>query len=241
MKSRRAASALTVAVVVASGCQIPRFDGPQIQEPPPGFLLQPDTYAQRRTFPDVDVTSHTAWVHTDVSGVSLIYVDEHPVSFALEDVIQAREQAMAAASDPDEIFADIEALTIDGREAWGWYQRVESPRRGLVEVTYTAVVPYDEVSYALQFTSGEPVWKRGAPAAIRDVIGSFAIGRTKYNIPLIVVALGGLLFVGTTLRSRSKARRDRLRSINLVTIKRDEETDVTAGDTRGVSGGSPDT
>lgn len=226
MRSRRSYAALATLLIVSAGCEVPRFEGPQIQQPPPGFTLQPESYPQRRTFPDEEVTFHSAWVHTDVSGVSLIYVDEHPVVFDVDDVVAAQEGARAAEMDPDATFGDVEAIRVDGHDAFGWLERIESPRRGLVEVTYRAVVPYDSVSYAIEFTSGEPSLKLAAPDTLRAVISSFGIGRTTYNLPLIVIVFGALLLFVSILRSRSKERADRLRSINLVTIKKDEEKEA---------------
>lgn len=92
-------------------------------------------------FPDVELAFHTAWVHTDLSGVSLIYVNGHRGSFTRDDVMAALEEAVAAATDPDITFSPVERLTIDGRAAWGWSERVESTTRGLDAVAYRAVIP----------------------------------------------------------------------------------------------------
>lgn len=229
----------------ATACQIPRFEGPEIQSPPANFQRQPDSHPQRRVFPDTEVTFHTAWVHTDLGGVSIIYVDEHPRLMGMEDILAAHDGAQAAEMDPDATYGEPEALTIDGQDAWGWYRRVESPRRGLEEVTYTAVVPYDSVTYALHFTSGEPSLKRAAPDTLRAVLSSFGIGRTTYNVPLIAIVVGAGLLLVSVLRARSKERSDRLRSINLVTIKKDEEDAGPGGPSTpgsqagGASPGSP--
>lgn len=223
----RAESWLLLAVVAATGCDVPRFPGPEIQDPPPNFTRQPETSPPRRTFPDRDVSFHTAWVHTDLGGVSVIYIDGHPGVLGVEDVMAARDGAMAAEPDEDAVFGEVEALRVDGRDAWGWYERIESPRRGLVEVTYKAVIPYDSVTYAVEFVSGEPSLKRASPDTLREVVSTFAIGRTTYDIPVILVVLGGIVFVVSVLRSRSREKADRLRSINLVTVRK-EGHDETA-------------
>lgn len=239
MTIRRSRGWLLLAFVLLAGCDIPRFPGPQIQEPPPNFTRQPETSPTRRTFPDRDVSFHTAWVHTDLGGVSVIYIDGHPGVLGVEDVLAARDGAMAAEPDEDAVFGEVEALTVDGREAWGWYERIESSRRGLVEVTYRAVIPYDSVTYAIEFVSGEPTLKRASPDTLRDVISTFAIGRTTYDIPVILVVLGGIVFVASVLRSRSKQKVDRLRSINLVTIRK-EEDDETGPEPEEASDRPPD-
>lgn len=223
MRRRRTRFTLAVLVVAILGCDVPRFQGPEIQEPPAGFLRQRDTPATRDLFPEHEATFHTAWVHTDLGGVSVIAIDEYPTAFTLDEIVTAREAAEAGERDPDAIFEDLEAIRIDDRDGWGWYERIESDRRGREEVAYTAVVPYDSVSYAIEFVSGEPSLKRAAPDTLREVIGTFGIGRTTYNIPLIAIVLGVMLLLVSILRARSRERADRLRSINLVTIKKDQE------------------
>lgn len=223
MLRRLPAAVLTLSLVALTGCEIPRFEGAQIQSPPLGFLLQPENYQQHRMFPEKDATFHTSWVHTDVGGVSVIYLDGHAGEITLEEIMASRDMYMAAAIDPDRQFGDLEPLSIDGRSAWGWAERIYSTNRGLVEVTYRAVVPYDTISYAIAFVSSEPVWKSAAPDTLKAVISTFAIGETEWNLPLIAIAFGAVLFVGAQFRSRRQAKADRLRSINLVTVEQKQE------------------
>lgn len=236
MRSHRVATALAVAVLSTTACQLPRFEGPEIQSPPANFQRQSDNYPPRRVFPEQPVSLHSGWVHTDIAGVSVIYIDGHPGVLGMEEILAAREEAIAAETDPDAVYRNVEAITVDGRDAWGWYRTVESPRRGLEQVTYTAVVPYDTVTYALQFTSSEPSLKRAAPDTLRAVLSSFGIGRTTYNVPLIAVVFGGLLLFVSVVRAKRKERADRFRSINLVTVKKD---DPDEGD-EGVAAADPD-
>ncbi len=215
--------ALATLTGTLTACQLPRFEGAEIQSPPANFQRQADNFPQRRVFPDLSVSHHAGWVHTDMDGVSIIYIDGHPGTLTMEAIMVAREEAQAAESDPDAVYGSLETLTIDGRRAWGWYRTIQSPSRGLEEVTYTAVVPYDTISYALQFTSTEATLKRASPDTLRAIVTSFAIGRTTYNVPLIALLLGAMLFATATFRTKRKEREARLRSINLVTIKKDEE------------------
>lgn len=223
MRSRVSLTALAAFLAVLAGCRVPRFEGPQVQQPPAGFTLLEESDPAPGTFPDHEVGFHTSWVRTDVSGVSVISVHEHPAVFELDDVVAARERVGTAATDPDAVFGDLEAIRVDGRDAWGWYERVESPRRGLVRVVYRAVVPYDSVSYVIEFSSGEPSLKRAAPDTLRAVISTFGIGRTTYDMPLIAIVFGALLLFVSVLRARSKERADRLHAIKLVTVEKKEE------------------
>lgn len=223
--SRRRSLLLSLGVAGSlAACNVPNFEGPQIQEPPQGFLLVPDSYQQRRLFPQHELVFHAAWVES-VDDFSTIYIDGHAGSLGLEDVVAARDASRAAATDPDVRFGEVEPLRVDGREAWGWEERVETPTRGLVWVAYRAIVPYDSVTYAIEFFSGEPAIKRAAPDTLKAVISTFGIGETTYNLPLIAVLVGLALFVVSFVRSKAQARAARLRGIQLVKLPKKKPED----------------
>jgi len=164
-----------------------------------------------------------------MGGVSVIYVNGHPGALTVDDVVTAQEGVRSNTVDPDTKFGAIEALTIDGRDAWGWEERVESTRRGLVDVAYRAVIPYDTITFAIEFVSGEPKWKAVSPDSLRTIVSSFAIGKTTWNLPLIGMLMGVVLLAGSLLRTRARERDQRLRSINLVTFKKEEDDDSEGG------------
>jgi hypothetical protein len=215
----------SVAWLGTAGCTVPNFQGPQIQNPPRTFLLTPDSYQQRRMFPEREVTSHSAWISTAAGPYSGIYVNGHPGVIGLEDALTAWEAARAAPEHPDVSFTELQPLMIDGREAWGWEERMETAARGLEWVRYRAVVSYDSASFAIDFYAGDPLIKSAAPDTLRAVIASFAVGRTRLNLPLIAIIGGVILLVANLIHTRRKEREARLRSINLVTIKKKEEED----------------
>lgn len=230
---------LLVGVAGLGGCKVPNFDGPQIQSPPRGFLLQPDSYLGRRMFPQREVVFHNAWVES-VADFSTIFINGHPGVLTLEDVLAAQDSVRFYTTDPDVAFGGVEPLRIDGRDAWGWAERVESPSRGLESVTYRAVVPYDTITYAIEFYSGEPGLKSAAPDTLRAIVSSFAVGRIEWNLLLIAIMLGLVLLGGKTLWSRAQARAARLQSINLVTFKKeDEEEGASAEDEASVHATGP--
>jgi hypothetical protein len=219
---RLLAAGLASTLLLASACDMPRFEGPQIQNPPVNFLLQAESYQQRRLFPERNLAFHTAWVHMDIGGVSAIYVNGFAGAMTLDDVLSGAEGIRTAEPDPDAVFGEVEALTIDGREAFGWSERIASTRRGLVDVRYRAVIPYDSITYVVAFVSDEPSLKRVAPDSLRVVVASFAVGATTWNLPLIVILLGGALLLFSMVQRRQQERRLRHRSINLVQFKKDE-------------------
>src|SRR5688572_10230822 len=213
----RAATLVAACGLTLAGCDVPTFEGPQLQVVPQGFLLVPESYPVLSLMPGREPVFHAAWVWSGVD-LSTIYIDGYPAVLGYEDALAAREEARRNALDPDTRVGDVEPLRIDGRGAWGWEERVETPRRGLVWVAYRALVPYDSVTYVIDFASGNPTFKRAAPDTLRAVISTFGIGRTTYNIPLIAIGGGLVLFALGALRTKRQQRAARLQSINLVKI-----------------------
>lgn len=225
----RLAGLVSLVVAVLAGCDMPNFEGPQIQSPPRGFLLVRSSPLQRRMFQDQEVVFETTWVES-IADFSTIHVNGHLGVLDLEDVMAAQEVAKRFADDPDLVFGEVEPLEVDGRDAWGWAERVETPTRGLVSVAYRAAVPYDTITYAIEFYSGEPGLKRAAPDTLKAIISTFAIGETTINWPLVALLVGALLFVASGLRSRARAKATRLQSIKLVKVKKPAEEEAVHGE-----------
>ena len=206
-----------------TGCEVPNFEGAQIQNPPRRFMLQNDSYQQRRMFPERDVSRHIAWIEASDGPYSGIYINAHPGALTMDDVLLAREAAGATAENPETTFDEVERMTIDGRPAWGWAERLETPELGLDWVAYRTVVSFDTVPYAIEFYSGDPGIKRAAPDTLKTVLASFAIGETTWSLPLVAPLAGIMLFAVSVLRSGTREKAARLQGINLVTIPRKKE------------------
>jgi hypothetical protein len=204
-------------VLALISCDMPTFEGPQLQAPPQGFLMVQGSYPTRQLVSGHTPVFRRAWVESGVDA-SAIFIDGYPAVLGYEDALAARDSSRRYAHDAETSFGDVEPIRVDGRDGWGWHERVETPTRGLVWVAYRALIPYDSITYAIEFSSGSPKYKVGAPEALKTVISTFGIGRTTYNVPLIALLVGGLLFVIAFLRSKAQARAQRLRSINLVKI-----------------------
>lgn len=212
--------ALGVLLLVGlAACDVPNFQGPQLQEPPRGFVLQPDSRAPRSMFQHLPEVHHDAWVQSQ-PPYSTIRINGHPGVLGLQDVMAAQDSARAHKSDADITFGAIEPLSIDGREAWGWEERIETQRRGVPWVAYRAMVPYDTISYAIEIDTEDPLLKVAAPESLRAIVLTFGVGETVYNWPLIALGAGLLLLTIHMLRQRSEARAARLRSINLVKVEK---------------------
>ena len=233
------ATAALILTVALSACDPPRFEGPEIQSPPPAFYLQPEAYQARRMFPNLEIVHHGAWVETSSGLFSGIYINGHAGVLTEDDAYAAQDSARAVA-DRDITFGGVEVLTIDGRRAWGWAERLETPQLGIDWVAYRAVIPYDKITYAVEFYGNEPGLKRAAPDTLRTIVASFAVGKTVWDWPLILALMGATVLAVSVARSRARARAMRLQSISLRKISKEEDKEGEAaagGDGPGQAGG----
>ena len=78
-------------VLLASGCDMPRFQGPQIQAPPNGFLKKSDVGQDRRMFPNRSSIYFDGWVEAQWGEFSGIYINGHAGTTTQRDVVEARD------------------------------------------------------------------------------------------------------------------------------------------------------
>ena len=205
-----------------AACEAPAFEGPQLQIPPEGFLLKPETRAQRTMFAQRSEVHHDAWIQA-LPPYSTIDINGYPGTLTIDDVIDAQEYARAHAEHPQMVFGGIEPLTIDGRPALAWEERLGSSVRGVPWVAYRIMIPYDTISYTIDLATEDPVLVAGAPGTLREIASTFAVGETVYNWPLITVGAILLLLAANLLHRKSRAKAERMQSLNLVQIAHDEE------------------
>ncbi len=225
--------------LLLSGCTPAQFPGPQLQGPPPGFLREPEAGQERRMFPDREQIHYDVWVNAAWGDVSTIHINGHPGTVMRADVQGALEQAKQAAGQDPVNFSGVQELNIDGRMAWGWAERFETPRIGLQTIAFRVAIPYDTITYTVEIVSGDPALKRN-PDTLLVIASSFGIGETTWNIPLIVGVVLVLVLVVTALKKRAAAREARMRSITLKKVEvKEEEKDGEDGPGRRPMGGSP--
>jgi hypothetical protein len=222
---------------MGGSCTVPQFEGPEIQQPPDAFFMQPESYSERRMFPEQEVVHHNAWVNTAWGEFSTIYINGHPGRLGRSAVEAALEVAKDAATEPV-TFGGIEELTIDDRPAWGWAERLETRETGLEWIGYHVAIQYDTVTYTVELFSGDPSFKR-QPDTLRAVAATFAVGETEWNIPLIAVLIGAALLAFKFVRNRAEQRDDRARHVTLVTIKKDEGEKEGEGEREGEGAARP--
>jgi len=216
------ALALAGLLLSLAACDIPRFQGPQVQSPPEGFVLRPQTTLDVQLFPERTITYQDTWIRDSFGEFSGIYINGYPGSSTFEEVEEARRHALTVRgnrTDQVQEFSDVERLRIDGREAFAWSELVRSEARGIEYVGYRAVVPYDTITYTVEFISGDPTFKIRVDS-LRTIAASFAVGRTRLNIPLFLLMAGVLVFLAARLRARSQDRKLRHASMTLPKIER---------------------
>jgi hypothetical protein len=221
--------------VSLTACDMPTFEGPQIQSPPPAFFLQPDSYLQERIFPAREMVYHDAWISTADGIYSGIYINGHAGVISEADVLSAQEAAKVRATTPI-TFGPIERHVVDGREALGWAERLQTPELGIDWIAYRMVVPYDTVTYALEFYGGAPGLK-SHPDTLVVILSSFAIGETTWNLGLIAILVGGGLLLVNVMRNRARKRAVRLQGITLKQVPKGEMEHLMARKTPPGSGG----
>jgi hypothetical protein len=172
-------------------------------------------------FPDRAVVHHDAWVEASWGNFSGIYINGHPGVLGRDEVDGARRQAIAATAGKRVEFGEIESLQADGRTAWGWGETWRLENGGLQYVVFRAAIPYDTITYAVDFITGDPGLKI-RPDSLRTIVASFAVGKTTWNVPLILIVAGVVLLGVSVMRSRRKARAERHRGIPLVTVPKKE-------------------
>lgn len=194
----------TLILVLLTGlgaCSTPRFEGPQIQEPPAGFLYDANAYQGRNVFPEREELRQGAWLSriADDDLHSSIFITVYAGPSSHGDIVAARnrqEERYGA----NTRYAALEGLTIDERQAWAWLE-TQMYRGDVASLEYKAVVPYDTMTCVIEFFTRDPAWRD--EAKLRQVVTSFAVGKREVNTPAVVVAaVAGLLGVAVLRRAR---------------------------------------
>ncbi len=214
-------AAALLGVTLATACKVPNFEGPQIQNPPPAFTMNREASEERPMFPDRAIVYHDAWVEASWGNFSGIYINGHVGVLGPDEVQAARRGAMAAAEGKRVHFGEVETLQVDGRTAWGWEEKWLLDNGGLQYVVFRAAIPYDTITYAVDFLTGEPGLK-SRPDSLRTIVASFAVGKTTWNWPVILIVAGVVLLLVQIMRKRAQERAARHRGVPLPTIPKKE-------------------
>ena len=144
-----------------------------IPNPPSGFGYDPNAYAARVVFPDRTKVSQRAYA-TLTEPYNSIYITEFEGTSTKEDAERARA-ALAERYDYSD-YGPLETLTIDGRESWGWLESSYYEGK-LSSLEFKAVVPYENVTYTVEFDTNEPDEMNAD--YLREVVSTFIIKKNS--------------------------------------------------------------
>jgi hypothetical protein len=168
-------------------------------------------------FPAREPVHHDAWVEASYGNFSGIYITGYAGSLGRADVEVARDAAVLDGRGRRGDIGPMEILTIDGRTAWGWGEEWRLQNGGLQYVVFRAAIPYDTITYVVDFLTGDPSLK-SRPDSLRTVVASFAVGRTRPNVPLLLISCGLFLFLLNAFVSKRRSAAARARHIPLARI-----------------------
>ena len=193
---RHATAAVILTMVIAAACSAPRIAGYQVQDVPGGFLFTANANDGGSLFPNRNVLSRGVWLG-DVETFepqSEIYVTRYSGNVTVDECETARDVQASRYGNPTSIdYGRVEPVTIDGRAAFAWMETRYDENGAVRSLDYTAVIPYDTVSYAVEFNTSAA--HRLHPDSLTRVVHSWGRGETEvhWNVVLVVaVVLAGL-------------------------------------------------
>ena len=77
-------------------------------------------------------------------------------------------------------YGDLEEGRVDGQTAWAWMEVWRD--NGLHEVAYRSVIPYDSVTYVVDFVT-DALKFMSRPDSMRAIVSTFAIGADRVERP----------------------------------------------------------
>ena len=180
-------------MVGAAACLQPSVPGYQVQEAPEGFLFRANANTGTNAFPDRETLSRGIWMG-DIETFepqSEIYVTRYAGNITVEEAKVARDVQASRYGNPSSIdYAQVGRVTIDGRSAFTWMETRYDEHGAVRSLEYKAVIPYDSVSYAVEFSTSAA--HRLYPDSLTRVVHSWGRGETQVLWNVILIA-GGVL------------------------------------------------
>ncbi len=171
----RWATLLVVGLMLSAGasCSGPKREGPQVQDVPEGFIWDANASKARNIFPDERMVRQGAWTTMAIGDEdnSSIYITTYRGASDRYAIADAREDQVRRYGNHVD-FGPLEELEIDGRDAYGWLE-TQHYKGELSSYQYKAVVPYDTLSYAVEYYSSHQRFMD--PEAMRVLVTSFIV------------------------------------------------------------------
>ena len=180
---RRGWQAVAIVMLVcasAPACSAPALEGYQVQAVPERFMFDANASKGRRVFPERVILSEGAWwgdVRSD-EPQSDIFITRYVGNATLLESEAARNVQADRYGNPASIDYDqVARVTIDGRAAFVWMETRYDEHGAVRSLDYKAVVPYDTVTYAVEFSTSAT--HRLHPDSLTSVVHSWGIAETE--------------------------------------------------------------
>lgn len=190
------AAAVVLTVVGAAGCVAPAVPGYQLRDVPAGFVFTANTNTGVTAFPDREVLSRGVWLG-DIETFqpqSEISITRYSGNVTIEEAEAARDVQASRYGNPSSIdYGRVATVMIDERVAFAWMETRYDENNAVRSLDYTAVMPYDTVTYVVAFNTSRD--RRLHPDSLTRVVHSWGRGQTEVLWgPILVAAavLGGL-------------------------------------------------
>lgn len=203
-RRRSPVAVLLLLAFAAGGCTVSNVDGPQLRDVPTGFGFDETASSSRRVFDDRAPLSRRGYFFRSDGGNASILMTELGRVIEEDEVESTYERLEEEWERSGAVFSQLESLTVDDRDAWGWFQRLGRSRR------FVLVVPYDDVTFVIDFYSSvrgeqdEEFMRRHAMSFGRDPRHE---GRQSALFGLGSVVAAGLLLAWWFRRQRQYRRR----------------------------------
>ena len=164
-------AAIATLALGAAGCGPGLREGPNVTGVPEGFLYDENATSGRPVLPNRRLVSQSGWMTLNEPHCSIMFTEYEGVADAGEISAARSEYARRYTY---ESYGQLEPLTIDQHAAWGWAES-QTYRGQLASLEYTAVVPYEDATWTIEFFAADP--KHRDPAFLKQLVTTFRLGR----------------------------------------------------------------
>jgi hypothetical protein len=183
-------------MVGPAACVAPAVPGYQLRDVPPGFLFTANANTGVSAFPDRDVLGRGVWLG-DIETFepqSEIYITRYSGNITSDEAEAARDVQAGRYGNPSSIdYGRVATVMIDERAAFAWMETRYDEHDAVRSLAYTAVIPYDTVTYVVEFNTARA--HRLHPDSVTRIVHSWGRGETEVRwgtILFAVAVLGGL-------------------------------------------------
>lgn len=192
-----------VATLVA-GCAGLVREGPHVKKAPDGLGYLSSLESARPVLPGRTKVSQSGYLENG-EPPEMIVLTRYAGTTTREEAQAARDETEARYGRGGG-YGPLEELEIDGRTAWGWtIEQRDSQTGALWSREFTAVVPYDDETWAIEYASHrDPDWEA---ESLRTVVASFTVVRRGATDLVIYTVLAAIaLAIGWAIHRMQQAK-----------------------------------